>query len=153
MATKKKTTKKTVKKEENTIVLKLIGAIINSAAIALYTLANIPTVLASFGIVMHAEFNDVFTQQNVIDAMYMVNNGALKETAVLFGAVLFFELLNYFLYLRKSKDAILGMVVIEAVAFIVIGLRIGFGYPLLYIMLLPEVLGLIDYAILSKEGK
>ena len=153
MATKKKTTKKIVKKEDNAIVLKLLGAIINSVAIALYTLANIPVILASFGVVMHVNYADDFTQQNVIDAMNFVNKYALRETAILFGTVLFFELLNYFLYLKKAKNAILGMCVIEAVAFVVLGVMIGFYYPLLYIMLLPIVLGLIDYAILCKEGK
>ncbi len=153
MATKKKTTKKVVKKEENATVLKMLGAIINSAAIGLYAVANIPVVLSSFGLVMHFKYADNFTEQNVVEALKYVNIYALREVSVLLGSVLFFEILNYFLYLRKSSETLIGMIVIEAIAFVVIGIMIGFYYPMLYIMLLPVVTGLINYAILKKEGK
>ena len=102
---------------------------------------------------MHGVYKDNFTQENVIAAMNTVNKYALREVSVILGSVLFFELLNYFLYLKKSKSALMGMIVVEAIAFVVIGVMLGFGYYSLYIMLLPVVTGLINYAILSKEGK
>jgi len=154
MAAKKKTTtKKVAKKENNTIGLKILGAIINSVGLVLYTVANVPIVLSSLGIVIKIKYENLYTEQNIIDALKLINTYAIRETAIIFGSVLFFELCNYILYLKKTKNAILGMVVIEGIAFIVLGTILGFYYPLLYIMLLPVVLGLIDYAILNKEGK
>lgn len=143
----------TNRKKDSSLGLKLIGSVINLGVLVLYSLSNLKTVLSSFNDVMLINYNNNFTKDNVTEAMNTVNKYAIRETAILLGVVVFFELVNYLIYLKKAKNLLLGMIFLNFIAFIVLGVMLGFGYPQLYIVLLPIVTGLINYALLLNEDK
>lgn len=148
---KKKVTKKEVKDE--TILLKLLGAIINTVGLLYYTLSNIFVIIASIGVVITAKFGDAFTKDIYADAIELVSKAAVIETLVLLGSALLFELLNYIFYLQKQVNVMLAFIGIEVLAFIVVGCNLGFDYIQGYVTLLPAITGIINYFIITKEGK
>ena len=146
MATKKKkTTKKVPKTENNNIVLKLLGLVINLGGIFAYSIFNTVVALASVGLL------DNKTNKSLTDILEVVSKANVFESVILLGDVGLFEFINYVFYITKKKESLIGMLVIEAIAFVVGGVNLGFNYPLVYITLLPIITGLINYAILSSE--
>jgi hypothetical protein len=146
MATKKKkTTKKVTKTENNNIVLKLLGLVINLGGIFAYSIFNTVVALASVGIL------DNKTNKSLTDILEIVSKANVFESVILLGDVGLFEFINYVFYITKRKESLIGMLVVEAIAFVVGGVNLGFDYPLVYITLLPIITGLINYAILSSE--
>lgn len=146
MATKKKkTTKKVPKTENNNIVLKLLGLVINLGGIFAYSIFNTVVALASVGLL------DNKTNKSLTDILEVVSKANVFESVILLGDVGLFEFINYVFYITKKKESLIGMLVIEAIAFVVGGVNLGFDYPLVYITLLPIITGLINYAILSSE--
>jgi hypothetical protein len=147
MATKKKktTTKKVTKTENNNIVLKLIGLVINLGGLFAYSIFNTLFALASVDVI-----NDK-TNKSLTDILDVVSKANIFESVILLGDVGLFEFINYVFYVTKKKDSLIGMLVVEAIAFVIGGVNLGFDYPLVYITLLPIITGLINYAILSKE--
>ena len=146
MATKKKkTTKKVTKTENNNIVLKLLGLVINLGGIFAYSIFNTVVALASVGLL------DNKTNKSLTDILEVVSKANVFESVILLGDVGLFEFINYVFYITKKKESLIGMLVIEAIAFVVGGVNLGFDYPLVYITLLPIITGLINYAILSSE--
>lgn len=144
MATKKKTTKKEVLKDE-CYFLKMVGAIVNYVGLGLYCIYNTLFAIAAVGVV------DNVTNKSLSDVIKLVSRYNIFESVILLGDVFLFELINYAFYLTKKKDAILGMLIVEATAFIVGAIKLGFGYPLVYVTLLPIINGLINYVLLAKE--
>ena len=146
MATKKKkNTKKVTKTENNNIVLKLLGLVINLGGIFAYSIFNTVVALASVGLL------DNKTNKSLTDILEVVSKANVFESVILLGDVGLFEFINYVFYITKKKESLIGMLVIEAIAFVVGGVNLGFDYPLVYITLLPIITGLINYAILSSE--
>ncbi len=146
MATKKKkTTKKVTKTENNNIVLKLLGLVINLGGIFAYSIFNTVVALASVGIL------DNKTNKSLTDILEIVSKANVFESVILLGDVGLFEFINYVFYITKRKESLIGMLVVEAIAFVVGGVNLGFDYPLVYITLLPIITGLINYTILSSE--
>ena len=145
MATKKKVTKKEVKKDE-CYFLKMVGAIINYVGLGLYSIYNVLFALAAVGVVDNA------TNRPLSENLKLVSRYNIFESVILLGDVFLFELINYAFYLTKKKDALVGMIIIEVIAFVVGGIKLGFGYPLVYVTLLPIINGLINYLILSRDN-
>lgn len=146
MATKKKkNTKKVTKTKNNNIVLKLLGLVINLGGIFAYSIFNTVVALASVGLL------DNKTNKSLTDILEVVSKANVFESVILLGDVGLFEFINYVFYITKKKESLIGMLVIEAIAFVVGGVNLGFDYPLVYITLLPIITGLINYAILSSE--
>ena len=135
------------KKGENTILLKIIGLIINLGGIVTYSIYNIKYVLSSV-----IEVNNV-GRKTLFEVLDTVSKSAMFEMIMLLGDVCLFEFINYILYLLKKKQFLIYAAVIELIAFIVGGIKLGFGYPLLYVTLLPIVNAGINYLLLKKEGK
>ena len=135
------------KKGENTILLKIIGLIINLGGIVTYSIYNIKYVLSSV-----IEVNNV-GRKTLFEVLDTVSKSAMFEMIMLLGDICLFEFINYILYLLKKKQLLIYAAVIELIAFIVGGIKLGFGYPLLYVTLLPIVNAGINYLLLKKEGK
>jgi hypothetical protein len=146
MATKKKkTTKKVTKVENNNLVLKLLGLVVNLGGLFAYSIFNTMFALASVGVV------DDKTNKSLTEILEIVSKANVFETVILLGDVGLFEFINYVFYVTKRKESLIGMLVVEAVAFVIGGVQLGFDYPLVYVTLLPIITGLINYAILSRE--
>ena len=146
MATKKKkTTKKVTKVENNSLVLKLLGLVVNLGGLFAYSIFNTMFALASVGVV------DDKTNKSLTEILEIVSKANVFETVILLGDVGLFEFINYVFYVTKRKESLIGMLVVEAVAFVIGGVQLGFDYPLVYVTLLPIITGLINYAILSRE--
>ena len=148
MATKKKVTKKVVNKEvikDECYFLKMVGAIINYVGLGLYCIYNTLFAISAVGIVSNV------TDKPLGDILKLVSRFNITESVILLGDVFLFELINYAFYLTKRKEAIVGMLIIEVIAFIVGGVKLGFGYPLIYVTILPIINGLINYIILAQE--
>ena len=143
----KKSTKKVVVKEEHKGI-KLFGALINLVGMALYAVYNVKVVLASLALVRNEFPNKTFDE-----VLNLVTKSALLETGIIFGAVVVFEFINYYLYLNKKRDVLLGFIAFEVMAFMVAAYKFGFTYIFSYIVLLPAITGFINYYILVNEGE
>lgn len=142
----KKSTKKVVKEEHKGI--KLFGALINLVGMALYAVYNVKVVLASLVLVRNEFPNKTFDE-----VLNLVTKSALLETGIIFGTVVVFEFINYYLYLNKKRDVLLGFIAFEVMAFMVAAYMFGFTYIFSYVVLLPALTGFINYYILVSDGE
>ena len=142
----KKSTKKVVKEEHKEI--KLFGALINLVGMALYAVYNVKVVLASLVLVRNEFPNKTFDE-----VLNLVTKSALLETGIIFGTVVVFEFINYYLYLNKKRDVLLGFIAFEVMAFMVAAYMFGFTYIFSYVVLLPALTGFINYYILVSDGE
>ena len=143
----KKSTKKVVVKEEHKGI-KLFGALINLFGMALYAVYNVKVVLASLALVRNEFPNKTFDE-----VLNLVTKSALLETGIIFGTVIVFEFINYYLYLNKKRDVLLGFIAFEVMAFMVAAYMFGFTYIFSYVVLLPALTGFINYYILVSDGE
>ncbi len=144
---KKSTKKKTVREVEHK-GLKLFGALINLFGMALYAVYNVKVVLASLVLVRNEFPNKTFDE-----VLNLVTKSALLETGIIFGTIVVFEFINYYLYLNKKRDVLLGFIAFEVMAFMVAAYMFGFTYIFSYVVLLPAITGFINYYILVNEGE
>ena len=142
----KKSTKKVVKEEHKGI--KLFGALINLVGMALYAVYNVKVVLASLVLVRNEFPNKTFDE-----VLNLVTKSALLETGIIFGTVVVFEFINYYIYLNKKRDVLLGFIAFEVMAFMVAAYMFGFTYIFSYVVLLPALTGFINYYILVSDGE
>lgn len=152
MATKKKVTKKTIE-NDTTKGLKILGAVVNTAGLFIYSVYNTVTALAAVILVMGEVPDNKFTKDEVSKAIASTAKYSVRETSFLLGSTLLIGLINYILYLRKSKTGLLFMLSLNAVLFIAAELMLGYDYPFNFILCVPFVTGIINYMILTKEGK
>ncbi len=144
---KKSTKKKTVREVEHK-GLKLFGALINLFGMALYAVYNVKVVLASLVLVRNEFPNKTFDE-----VLNLVTKSALLETGIIFGTIVVFEFINYYLYLNKKRDILIGFIAFEVMAFMVAAYMFGFTYIFSYVVLLPAITGFINYYILVNEGE
>ncbi|MCR5483645.1 MAG: hypothetical protein K6E99_04525 [Bacilli bacterium] len=144
----KRSTKKKVVREVEHKGLKLFGALINLFGMALYAVYNVKVVLASLVLVRNEFPNKTFDE-----VLNLVTKSALLETGVIFGTIVVFEFINYYLYLNKKRDVLLGFIAFEVMAFMVAAYMFGFTYIFSYVVLLPAITGFINYYILVNEGE
>ncbi len=144
----KRSTKKKVVREAEHKGLKLFGALINLFGMALYAVYNVKVVLASLVLVRNEFPNKTFDE-----VLNLVTKSALLETGIIFGTIVVFEFINYYLYLNKKRDVLLGFIAFEVMAFMVAAYMFGFTYIFSYVVLLPAITGFINYYILVNEGE
>ncbi len=144
----KRTTKKKVVREVEHKELKLCGAFINLVGIAAYAVYNVKVVLASLVLVRNEFPNKTFDE-----VLNLVSKSALLETGIIFGTIVVFEFINYYLYLNRKRDILLGFIAFEVMAFMVAAYMFGFTYIFSYVVLLPAITGFINYYILVNEGE
>ncbi len=144
----KRTTKKKVVREVEHKELKLCGAFINLVGIAAYAVYNVKVVLASLVLVRNEFPNKTFDE-----VLNLVTKSALLETGIIFGTIVVFEFINYYLYLNKKRHVLLGFIAFEVMAFMVAAYMFGFTYIFSYVVLLPAITGFINYYILVNEGE
>ena len=144
----KKTTKKKVVAKVEHKGLKLCGALINLLGMAGYAVYNVKVVLASLVLVRQEFPNKTFEE-----VLNRVTKSALIETGIIFGTIVTFEFINYYLYLNKKRDILLGCIAFEIMAFMVAAYQFGFDYIFSYVVLLPAITGFINYYILANEGE
>lgn len=144
----KRSTKKKVVREVEHKGLKLFGALINLFGVALYAVYNVKVVLASLVLVRNEFPNKTFDE-----VLNLVTKSALLETGIIFGTIVVFEFINYYLYLNKKRDVLLGFIAFEVMAFMVAAYMFGFTYIFSYVVLLPAITGFINYYILVNEGE
>lgn len=144
----KRTTKKKVVREVEHKGLKLCGAFINLVGVALYAVYNVKVVLASLVLVRNEFPNKTFDE-----VLNLVSKSALLETGIIFGTIVVFEFINYYLYLNRKRDILLGFIAFEVMAFMVAAYMFGFTYIFSYVVLLPAITGFINYYILVNEGE
>jgi hypothetical protein len=144
----KRSTKKKVVREVEHKGLKLFGALINLFGMALYAVYNVKVVLASLVLVRNEFPNKTFDE-----VLNLVTKSALLETGIIFGTIVVFEFINYYLYLNKKRDVLLGFIAFEVMAFMVAAYMFGFTYIFSYVVLLPAITGFINYYILVNEGE
>jgi hypothetical protein len=143
----RKTKKRTVSEVEHK-GLKLFGALFNLLGMALYGVYNVKVVLASLALLRNEFPNKTFDE-----LLKLVTKSALIETGLIFGTIVVFELINYYLYLNKKRDVLLGFITFEIMAFMVAAYMFGFTYIFSYVVLLPAITGFINYYILVNEGE
>ena len=142
----KKNTKKQVK-EDNNKGLKLFGALINLLGIVGYSLVNTYYALKS---VVAINNETHLSLKETVDRVIKAN---MLEATFILGDLVIFEFINYYLYLNKKRDILLGLVAFEVIAFFIACYEFGFGYILSYAALIPAVTGFINYLILVDEGE
>ena len=144
----KKSTKKRTVREVDHKGLKLFGALINLAGLAFYGIYNVKVVLASLALLRNELPNKTFDE-----LLKLVTKSALLETEIIFGTIVVFEFINYYLYLNRKRDILLGFIAFEVMAFMVAGYVFGFTYIFSYVVLIPAITGFINYYILVNEGE
>lgn len=145
---KKSTKKKVVVKEDKNKGLKLFGAFVNLVGIAAYAVYNIKVVLAALLL-----FREMAPNKPLDEIVKIVCKNAMFETAIIFGTIVIFEFINYYLYLNKKRDILLGFITLEVIAFMVAAFEFGFDYIFSYVVLIPAITGFINYVILVDEGE
>lgn len=142
----RKNTKRQVKVDNNK-GLKLFGALINLIGIVGYSLVNTYYALKSVVAInneTHLSLNE--TVERVIKANML-------EASFILGDLVIFEFINYYLYLNKKRDILLGLIAFEVIAFFIACYEFGFDYILSYAALIPAATGFINYLILVDEGE
>jgi hypothetical protein len=145
----KKSTKKVIAKEDKHKGLKLFGALINLCGMAGYTIYNVKVVLASVLLLR----NEYMPNKPLDEVIKLVCKSALIETSLIIGSVCLFEFINYYLYLNRKRDILLGFIAFEVMSFMVAAYVFGFDYIFSYVVLLPAITGFINYYILASEGE
>ena len=128
--------------------LKIIGAFVNIIGFYIVIMLTAAAVLAEVGA------SNALLQNNLIETRITIAKNTYLTTTIMMGIVLIYELINYVVYLYKSRYILILSVVIEIATLVVLcvfqGLQIV-SIPV-YTLVLPIISGIINYFILVLEN-
>ena len=128
--------------------LKIIGAFVNIIGFYIVIMLTAASVLAEVGA------SNALLENNLIETLNTIAKNTYLTTTIMMGIVLIYELINYVVYLYKSRYILILSVVIEIATLVVLcvfqGLQIV-SIPV-YTLVLPIISGIINYFILVLEN-